>query len=139
MVRGRTAAPAGLILGHETAGEAIEAGRDVETLEKGDLVSVPFDLARGRCRVDAAARNGSLSIRLSLGWAESHSFFTGQAPVMKYNRALVQAILWDRIDTAGTVGVEVISLDDAPRGHQAFDPGAPRKYVIDPHGQLAAP
>jgi len=88
--------------------------------------------------VDAAAKNGSLSIRLGLGWAKSHSFFTGQTPVMKYNRALMQAILWDRIDVAGTVGVEVISLDDAPRGYEAFDAGAPKKYVIDPHGMLAA-
>ena len=29
MVRGRTTAPAGLILGHEITGEVIEAGRDV--------------------------------------------------------------------------------------------------------------
>jgi glutathione-independent formaldehyde dehydrogenase len=50
MVRGRTTAPAGLILGHEITGEVIEAGRDVETLAKGDLVSVPFNVAWGRCR-----------------------------------------------------------------------------------------
>jgi glutathione-independent formaldehyde dehydrogenase len=88
--------------------------------------------------VDAAAKNGSLSIRLGLGWAKSHSFFTGQTPVMKYNRALMQAILWDRIDVAGTVGVEVISLDVAPRGYEAFDAGAPKKFVIDPHGLVPA-
>jgi glutathione-independent formaldehyde dehydrogenase len=88
--------------------------------------------------VDAAARSGSLSIRLGLGWAKSHSFFTGQTPVTKYNRALMQAILWDRIDVANTVGVEVISLDDAPEGYGEFDAGAPKKFVIDPHGMLAA-
>jgi threonine dehydrogenase-like Zn-dependent dehydrogenase len=32
MVRGRTTAPEGLILGHEITGEVIELGRDVETL-----------------------------------------------------------------------------------------------------------
>jgi glutathione-independent formaldehyde dehydrogenase len=88
--------------------------------------------------VDAAAKSGSLSIRLGLGWAKSHSFFTGQTPVMKYNRALMQAILWDRIKIADTVGVEVISLDDAPRGYSAFDAGAPKKFVIDPHGLVAS-
>jgi glutathione-independent formaldehyde dehydrogenase len=88
--------------------------------------------------VDAAARSGSLSIRLGLGWAKSHSFFTGQTPVTKYNRALMQAILWDRIDVANTVGVEVISLDDAPEGYGEFDAGAPKTFVIDPHGMLAA-
>src|SRR5436853_3625581 len=50
MVRGRTTAPEGLILGHEITGEVVEAGRDVEFLEVGDLVSVPFNIACGRCR-----------------------------------------------------------------------------------------
>src|SRR5204863_10006973 len=50
MVRGRTTAPVGLILGHEITGEVIEKGVDVETLQIGDLVSVPFNIACGRCR-----------------------------------------------------------------------------------------
>src|SRR5438132_3912534 len=50
MVRGRTTAPPGLILGHEITGEVIEAGRDVEFVKVGDLVSVPFNIACGRCR-----------------------------------------------------------------------------------------
>src|SRR5690349_10298474 len=50
MVRGRTTAPAGLILGHEITGEVIETGRDVEFIKKGDIVSVPFNIACGRCR-----------------------------------------------------------------------------------------
>jgi glutathione-independent formaldehyde dehydrogenase len=87
---------------------------------------------------DAASRKGSLSVRLGLGWAKSHSFFTGQTPVMKYNRALMQAILWDRINIAEVVGVDVISLEDAPRGYAEFDAGAPRKFVLDPHGLLGA-
>src|SRR5213082_1114397 len=50
MVRGRTTAPAGLILGHEITGEVVETGRDVEFIKKGDIVSVPFNIACGRCR-----------------------------------------------------------------------------------------
>src|SRR3954467_7195432 len=50
MVRGRTTAPKGLILGHEITGEVIETGSDVEYIKKGDLVSVPFNIACGRCR-----------------------------------------------------------------------------------------
>src|ERR687895_2700981 len=50
MVRGRTTAPAGLILGHEITGEVIEAGSDVEFIKVGDLCSVPFNIACGRCR-----------------------------------------------------------------------------------------
>lgn len=50
MVRGRTTAPSGLVLGHEITGEVIEVGRDVEFMKVGDLVSVPFNIACGRCR-----------------------------------------------------------------------------------------
>src|ERR1700710_3267058 len=50
MVRGRTTAPEGIILGHEITGEIIEKGRDVEFLNVGDIVSVPFNIACGRCR-----------------------------------------------------------------------------------------
>jgi threonine dehydrogenase-like Zn-dependent dehydrogenase len=50
MVRGRTTAPPGLVLGHEITGEVIECGSGVEFISKGDLVSVPFNVACGRCR-----------------------------------------------------------------------------------------
>src|SRR5579863_3660446 len=50
MVRGRTTAAAGLVLGHEITGEVIEAGPGVEFIKVGDLVSVPFNIACGRCR-----------------------------------------------------------------------------------------
>src|ERR1700674_2856462 len=38
MVRGRTTAPEGLVLGHEITGEVIEKGSDIEMLDLGDLV-----------------------------------------------------------------------------------------------------
>ncbi|MGY2080490.1 formaldehyde dehydrogenase, glutathione-independent [Modestobacter sp. SYSU DS0657] len=50
MVRGRTTAPPNLVLGHEILGEVVEKGRDVEFIEVGDLCSVPFNIACGRCR-----------------------------------------------------------------------------------------
>ncbi|WP_326723855.1 MULTISPECIES: formaldehyde dehydrogenase, glutathione-independent [unclassified Streptomyces] len=50
MVRGRTTAPEGLVLGHEITGEVLERGPDVEFVEVGDIVSVPFNIACGRCR-----------------------------------------------------------------------------------------
>src|SRR6476646_5275116 len=58
MVRGRTTAPAGLILGHEITGVVIEAGNDVEFIKVGDLVSVPFNIACGRCRNCKAGQTG---------------------------------------------------------------------------------
>src|ERR1700760_4517339 len=50
MVRGRTTAPEVLILGHEITGEVIDVGPGVEFVQVGDLVSVPFNIACGRCR-----------------------------------------------------------------------------------------
>ena len=50
MVRGRTTAPAGLPLGHEILGEVAETGPGVEFIKVGDLVSVPLNIACGRCR-----------------------------------------------------------------------------------------
>src|SRR5215218_3490343 len=50
MVRGRTTAPEGLILGHEITGEVIETGPGVEFIKVGDLCSVPFNISCGRCR-----------------------------------------------------------------------------------------
>jgi glutathione-independent formaldehyde dehydrogenase len=63
MVRGRTTAPQGLILGHEITGEVIEKGNDVEMLEVGDLVTVPFNIACGRCR---NCREGKTGICLTV-------------------------------------------------------------------------
>ncbi|RTL63423.1 MAG: formaldehyde dehydrogenase, glutathione-independent [Pseudonocardiaceae bacterium] len=88
--------------------------------------------------IDEAAKVGSLSLSLGTGWAKSLSFTTGQCPVMRYNLGLMKAILHDRVQIAKAVNATVISLDDAPRGYQEFDKGAARKYVIDPHGSLAA-
>lgn len=50
MVRGRTTAPPNLVLGHEITGEVVEVGRDVEFIKEGDICSVPFNIACGRCR-----------------------------------------------------------------------------------------
>src|SRR5919202_138654 len=50
MVRGRTTAPAGLVLGHEITGEVVEVGPGVEFVKVGDLCSVPFNISCGRCR-----------------------------------------------------------------------------------------
>ncbi|HYG75560.1 MAG TPA: formaldehyde dehydrogenase, glutathione-independent [Planctomycetota bacterium] len=87
--------------------------------------------------VDEAAKVGSLSIRIGLGWAKSCCFTTGQCPVMRYHRKLMMAILHNKIQIAKAVNVQMISLDQAPKGYVDFDKGAAKKYVIDPHKTVA--
>lgn len=88
--------------------------------------------------VDASAKQGSLSLRFGLGWAKAQSFHTGQTPVLKYNRQLMQAILHDRLPIADIVNATIIPLDKAAEGYESFDQGVAKKFVLDPHGTLAA-
>jgi glutathione-independent formaldehyde dehydrogenase len=88
--------------------------------------------------VDEAAKQGSLSIRIGLGWAKSHSFTTGQCPVMRYHRGLMQMILNDRAQIAKAVNATVITLDEAPQGYQDFDSGVARKFVLNPNDLIRA-
>ena len=83
---------------------------------------------------DEAAKTGNLSMRIGLGWAKSHRFYTGQTPVLKYNRQLMQAILHDRLPIAKVVNATVIPLSEAPQGYKDFDSGVAKKFVLDPHG-----
>src|SRR5450631_2745064 len=85
MVRGRTTAPAGMVLGHEITGEVIEKGHDVEYLKVGDLVSVPFNVACGRCRT---CREGDTGVCLHVnsdraggayGYVDMGGWIGGQA------------------------------------------------------------
>jgi glutathione-independent formaldehyde dehydrogenase len=64
MVRGRTTASPGLVLGHEITGEIVEKGSDVEFLQVGDLVSAPFNVACGRCR-NCRERNTGICLNVN--------------------------------------------------------------------------
>jgi len=86
---------------------------------------------------DEAAKLGNLKMRFGLGWAKSHRFYTGQTPVLKYNRQLMQAILYDRLPIAKIVNATVIPLADAAQGYSDFDSGVAKKFILDPHSLLA--
>jgi glutathione-independent formaldehyde dehydrogenase len=86
---------------------------------------------------DDDAKQGTLKVRLGLGWAKSHSFTTGQCPVLRYNRGLMMSILHDKAHIAKAVNATVIPLDDAPQGYRDFDQGDAKKYVHDPNGLIS--
>ncbi|WP_017585713.1 formaldehyde dehydrogenase, glutathione-independent [Nocardiopsis ganjiahuensis] len=85
MVRGRTTAPEGLVLGHEITGEVVEKGPDVEFVEVGDLVSVPFNIACGRC-TNCKARRTEICLNVNpdrpgsaYGYVDMGGWVGGQA------------------------------------------------------------
>ena len=135
-------------VGFEARGHGADAGEErpatvlntvMDVTRAGGGVGIPGLYVTGDPGAsDDAAKIGSLSIRLGLGWAKSLAFTTGQCPVMKYNHYLMEAILHDRAPIATNVNATVIPLDRAPEGYTEFDRGAARKYVIDPHGMLGS-
>jgi glutathione-independent formaldehyde dehydrogenase len=58
--------------------------------------------------------------------------------VLRYNRQLMTAILYDKVHPAKAVNATIISLDEAPKGYQDFDKGAAKKFIIDPHKSVKA-
>merc|ERR1719265_2011674 len=69
MVRGRTSLTGGyMVLGHEITGEVIEVGSDCEFVKPGDLCSVPFNIACGRC---AACKRGDTGVCLTVNPARA--------------------------------------------------------------------
>lgn len=134
-------------VGFEARGHGKDAGEApatvlnsvMEVTRVGGALGIPGLYVTGDPgAVDEGAKQGTLGVRIGLGWAKSHSLTTGQCPVKKYNRQLMNAILSGRAQIAKAVNATTISLDDAPRGYQEFDGGVARKFVLDPHGSVAA-
>lgn len=134
-------------VGFEARGHGQEAKREVpaavlnslmQITRAGGGIGIPgLYVTEDPGGVDESAKIGNLSIRIGLGWAKSHCFVTGQCPVLKYNRQLMQAILYNKIKIAKAVNVQVITLDEAPQGYKDFDKGVAKKFVMDPHGIIS--
>jgi glutathione-independent formaldehyde dehydrogenase len=133
-------------VGFEAHGHGRDAGTEapatvlnslMESTRAGGALGIPGLYVTGDPGAQTEdAKRGSLSLRLGLGWAKSHAFFTGQCPVMRYHRPLMSAILSGRTSIARNVNASVIPLDDAPQGYQNFDHGMAKKFVLNPHGLI---
>ena len=125
--------------GHEEEAPATVLNSVMDLTRAAGKIGIPGLYVTGDPgAVDDAAKEGSLSIRIGLGWAMSHSFTTGQCPVMRYHRGLMQMILNDKAHIAEAVNATVVTLDDAPQGYKDFDKGAARKYVLNPNELIPA-
>ncbi|MFE6971062.1 formaldehyde dehydrogenase, glutathione-independent [Isoptericola sp. NPDC057653] len=133
-------------VGFEAKGHGADAGHEapatvlnslMEITAAGGAMGIPGLYVTGDPGgIDDAAKKGALSLSLGTGWAKSLAFTTGQCPVMKYHRGLMQAILHDRVQIAKNVNAKAITLDQAPQGYAEFDAGAATKYVINANGYL---
>ena len=132
-------------VGFEASGHGGEAApaivlNSIQTITRaGGALGIPGLYVTGDPGAeDPDAQEGTLKIRFGLGWAKSHAFYTGQCPVMSYNRELMMAILHDKAQIAKAVNATVISLDEAPQGYKDFDKGAAEKFVLNPNGYINA-
>jgi glutathione-independent formaldehyde dehydrogenase len=131
MVRGRTTAPKGQTLGHEITGEIIELGSDVEFLQQGDLVSVPFNIACGRCRMCKAGHTGvCLNVNparpgAAYGYVDMGGWIGGQADYVMVPYADFNALKFPDKDQAMEKIKDLTMLSDIfPTGyHGAFTAG----------------
>jgi glutathione-independent formaldehyde dehydrogenase len=138
MVRGRTTAPKGLILGHEITGEVIEKGNDVEMLGIGDIVTVPFNIACGRCR---NCREGKTGICLTVnparpgaayGYVDMGGWVGGQAEYVLVPYADFNLIKFPNKEKALAKIKDLTMLSDIfPTGyHGAYTAGVTTGSVV---------
>src|SRR6266581_527022 len=114
-------------VGFEAKGQAEQAGTEqpaavlnslMTVTRAGGAIGIPgLYVTDDPGAKDANAKQGVLGLRIGLGWAKSHSFGTGQCPVLRFNRQLMMAILHDKIAIAKAVNVTVLPLEGAPRGY----------------------
>lgn len=136
-------------IGYEAHGHGHKSGKDVSSDALDTLIDVtryggtlgipgvylPMD-PQGPTLHDKLGRP---AFEWGRAWDKALSFSTGQVPVARHNRALMKAILFDRVKLGRVLNVTVISMDEAPRAYQQFEDGAPQKFVIDPHQVLQRP
>src|SRR5580700_10554029 len=131
MVRGRTTAPTGMVLGHEITGEIIETGSDVEYLKVGDLVTVPFNVACGRCRT---CRSGETGVCLNVnpgraggayGYVDMGGWIGGQAEYVMVPYADFNLIPFpDKVQAMAKIKDLTMLTDILPTGfHGAINAG----------------
>jgi glutathione-independent formaldehyde dehydrogenase len=131
MVRGRTTAPPGLVLGHEITGEVVEVGPDVEFVKVGDVASVPFNIACGRCR---NCRDGKTGICLNVnparpgaayGYVDMGGWIGGQAKFVMVPYADFNLLVFPDRDRAMAKIRDLTMLSDIfPTGfHGAYTAG----------------
>jgi glutathione-independent formaldehyde dehydrogenase len=133
-------------IGYEAHGHGLAADREDPTNPIDTLINVS---RHGSClgivgvytsndpkSTTALGQVGRPAFQLGKAWFKSLTFATGITPVMRYNRQLMNAILFNRVQLSQVLNTTPIPLDEAPQAYQAFDSGVAQKFVLDPQGIL---
>ena len=137
MVRGRTTAPVGQTLGHEITGEVVEVGDDVLFVKEGDICSVPFNIACGRCRMCNEGKTGiCLNVNparagAAYGYVDMGGWIGGQAEYVMVPFADFNLLQFPDRDQALEKILDLTMLSDIfPTGyHGAYTAG--RDHRVD--------
>lgn len=130
--------------------EAHGIGKDADKMDAGYAINQVLDATRaggatgiiGVYGPDPIAKSkdeqkGIFPIDFGNAWVKSPRITAGQAPIMRYNRELMMAILWDRMPyLSDMLNTRVISIDEAPKAYETFEKGSLDKFIIDPHGMI---
>jgi len=81
---------------------------------------------------DKDFKMGKQKMRFGEAWVKGLSLHGGQAPVQRYNHALLQMILHDKVSLAPVLNAQVIPIEDAPEGYRRFKAGQHVKFWVDP-------
>jgi glutathione-independent formaldehyde dehydrogenase len=136
-------------VGYEAHGHGHKVNQDVPT----DVLDTLADVTRagGQLGIPGVylsmdpqgpnkyAKMGRPPFEWGRAWDKGLTFFTGQVPVMRYNRELMTSILFDRVHLSRVLNTTVITLDEAPDAYARFEKGVPQKFVLDPHLVLSRP
>ncbi len=110
-----------------------------EIVRAGGGMGIPGIYTAGDPEAKTEAINhGTYNLDFGKAWIKSPSLTGGQAPVLKYSRDLMMAILWGRMPYLSEVmNVEIVPLDKVTDAYRLFDEGSPKKFVIDPHASIS--
>jgi len=110
----------------------------METVKFGGNIGIPgVYLPKPSYPPTKMEKYGDLTLDFGTGWNKGITITTGQCPVSRYNRMLMNQILADRLEVAKYLNIAVIPLDEAPKAYEEFSNGVAKKFIIDPHGLLS--
>ena len=128
--------------GHKSDEECATDALDtvIEVTRAGGMLGVPGVYMpldpKGKSRYAAMGRP---PFEFGQAWNKGLTISTGQVPVMRYNRQLMTAILFDRVKLGKILNTTIITLDEAPEAYARFNEGVAQKFVLDPHLVLSKP